>query len=211
MAATVLASRNPKKIYYSVEGPNTRARILQAFDDGASLMSYIGHGSTTNWASEGFFKTNDIPALLPQAQQPLVLTLNCLNGFYHFPAFNSLAEALLKAEGKGAVAVFSPTGLSVNAPAQVLYKAVLREIVSGDHVRIGDALLAAQEAYAETWRNARATLHLPPLRRPGASDPLGQLPPPEPVGREARRPTRAAPRSASSSASPGRSRPTRSR
>ena len=40
--------------------------------------------------------------------------MNCLNGYFHFPYFNSLPEELLKAEGKGIIAAFSPTGLSLN-------------------------------------------------------------------------------------------------
>jgi hypothetical protein len=151
VAATVLASRNPQKIYYSVEGfASTHAKIIQAFDDGVSLMNYIGHGSTTNWATEGFLKIQDVAALSPQPQQPLLLTMNCLNGFFHFPGLNSLAEAFLKAQGKGVVAAFSPTGLSVNDPAHVFHKAVLQEVVSGSHARLGDAVLAAQAAYAQS-------------------------------------------------------------
>jgi Peptidase family C25 len=45
---------------------------------------------------------------------------------------------------------FSPTGLSVNDPAHVFHKAVLQEILSGSHARIGDAILAAQDDYAQT-------------------------------------------------------------
>jgi Peptidase family C25 len=150
VAATVLASRSPQKIYFSVEGSDTRARIRQAFDDGVSLMNYIGHGSTVAWASENFFNYQDVPALAAQPQQPLLLTMNCLNGFYHFPPLNSLAEAFLKAQGKGVVAAFSPTGLSVNDPAHVFHKAVLQEVVSGSHARLGDAVLAAQAVYAQS-------------------------------------------------------------
>ena len=74
------------------------------------------------------------------------MTMNCLNGFFHFPPLNSLSEALLKAEGKGVIAAFSPSGLSVNDAAHLFHKALLEEIVSGRHERIGDAILAAQEA-----------------------------------------------------------------
>jgi len=77
-------------------------------------------------------------------------TLNCLNGFFHFPPLDSLAEAFLKAEGKGAVAAFSPSGLSVNDAAHLYHKAVLEEIESGRHQRLGDAILAAQNTYANT-------------------------------------------------------------
>ena len=76
--------------------------------------------------------------------------MNCLNGYFHFPYFNSLSEELLKAEGKGAIAAFSPSGLSLNEPAHLFHQALLTELVSGKHARLGDAVLSAQEAYAAT-------------------------------------------------------------
>jgi hypothetical protein len=60
IASTLLASRNPTKIYYSAEGLNTRPLIRQAFDDGESLMSYVGHGGTTVWATENIFNYQDV-------------------------------------------------------------------------------------------------------------------------------------------------------
>jgi Peptidase family C25 len=113
-------------------------------------MSYVGHGGTVVWASENFFNWQDPAYLQAQPEQPLLLTMNCLNGFFHFPPLDSLAEALLKAEGKGVIAAISPSGLSVNEPAHVYHKALLQEIVSGRHERIGDAVLAAQEAYSQS-------------------------------------------------------------
>ena len=41
-----------------------------------------------------------------------------------FSFFDSLAEGLLKAEGRGAIAAFSPTGLSLNTPAHRFHKAL---------------------------------------------------------------------------------------
>jgi hypothetical protein len=150
IATGVLASRNPARIYYSREGAATRQKIEQAFDDGAGLMSYVGHGATAVWASENIFNRGDVKDLAPQSRQPFLMTMNCLNGFFHFPPLNSLSEELLKAEGKGVVGAFSPSGLSVNEAAHVYHKAVLEEIVSGRHARIGDAILAAQERYAQS-------------------------------------------------------------
>lgn len=86
----------------------------------------------------------------PQAQQPLLLTMNCLNGFFHFPYFDALAEELVKSRYKGAIAAFSPSGLSLNDPANRYHRALLEEVVRGGHARLGDALLEAQRQYAET-------------------------------------------------------------
>ena len=81
------------------------------------LISYVGHGAIDLWADENIFNTANIATLAPQSEQPFVLTLNCLNGYFHFPYFDSLAEPLVKAEDKGAIAAISPSGLSLNEPA----------------------------------------------------------------------------------------------
>lgn len=114
LASGVLAGRDLRKVYLSELGTGgTRDAILQSFDEGASLMSYLGHGGIHLWASENLLNTSQVGSLSPQTQQPILLTMNCLNGYYHFPFFNSLSEELLKADGNGAVAAFSPSGLSL--------------------------------------------------------------------------------------------------
>jgi hypothetical protein len=80
----------------------------------------------------------------------LLLTLNCLNGYFVTPNLDSLPEALLKAGGRGVVGAFSPSGLSLDAPAHRYHRAVMGELASGEHARLGDAILAAQRSYAES-------------------------------------------------------------
>ncbi len=149
LASGVLASRDPRRIYLRPLGVEpARQAIMEALDSGASLLSYVGHGGIQLWAHENLFDISRVGSLLPQSTKPVVLTLNCLNGYFHFPYFNALSEELLKAEGKGAIAAFSPSGLSLNEPAHVFHQALLRELVSGERERLGDAVLAAQESYA---------------------------------------------------------------
>jgi hypothetical protein len=70
LAAGVLADRDPEKIYLSQLGAATRPTIIDAFDRGASLLSYIGHGAILLWASENVFNFADVANLSPQPQQP---------------------------------------------------------------------------------------------------------------------------------------------
>jgi hypothetical protein len=56
----------------------------------------------------------------------------------------------VKAEGKGAVAAFSPSGLSLNGAAHVYHRSLFDELASGRHARLGDAILAAQVVYADS-------------------------------------------------------------
>jgi hypothetical protein len=149
IASAFLEGRDIEKIYLHELGTAaTRYAVAVAFDEGASLMSYIGHGAMQMWA-ENILNVTHVISLDQQSEQPLLLTMNCLNGYFHFPTVDSLAEVLLKAEGKGAVAAFSPSGMSLNAPAHLYHKTLLRELTQGGHQRLGDAILAAQAAYAE--------------------------------------------------------------
>jgi hypothetical protein len=76
--------------------------------------------------------------------------MNCLNGYFVAPNFDALSEAFLKADGRGAIAALSPSGLSVDGPAHQYQRALMAELTSGTHERLGDVILAAQRDYAET-------------------------------------------------------------
>jgi hypothetical protein len=146
--SSILSGRDAKRVSLAALGvESTRAAILDSFDQGASTLSYIGHGGIHLWASENVFDRSSPALLAPQRRQPIALTLNCLNGYFQFPYFDSLAEALLKAEGRGAVAAVSPSGLSLNDPAHEFHRALLASLLSGGHERLGDAVLAAQRVF----------------------------------------------------------------
>jgi Peptidase family C25 len=150
IASGVLAAKRPRTIFLSQLGVDaTRHAILDAFDSGASMVSYVGHGGIHLWAQEDVLDIDAVDRLRPQDQMPVLLTFNCLNGYFHFPYFDSLAEKLLKADGRGALAAFSPSGLSLDGPAHRYQQALLAEWVSGRHQRLGDAVLAAQGVYAD--------------------------------------------------------------
>jgi hypothetical protein len=148
--ASFLGGRDTRSILLRQHGGNTRLEILSSFDEGASLMSYVGHGGPAVWASENVLNSWDPPKLLAQTRQPLMLTFNCLNGYFVAPFYDSLSEAFLKVEGRGTVGAFTPSGLSLDAPAHLFHRALMAEITTGGtHERLGDAVLAAQAAYAE--------------------------------------------------------------
>jgi hypothetical protein len=146
--ATLLSSRTVEKLYLGQLGIEaTKRAVREAFDAGLSLMSYVGHGSSGLWASEGILRSIDVASFPSQPAQPLLLTMTCSNGYFLSPYHNSLAESLVLAGGKGAIAAFSPSGLSVDEAAHVYHRAVVSELETGSHERLGDLLLAAQADY----------------------------------------------------------------
>jgi hypothetical protein len=148
IARGLLSGRDVRHLSLTALGSSARAEILSSFDQGASLLSYIGHGGIHLWADENVFNTGDVSSLSPQSRQPLLVTMNCLNGYFHFPYFDSLAESLVKVEGRGAIAAFSPSGLSLDAPAHRFHVALLDALFREAHPRLGDAVVSAQSAYA---------------------------------------------------------------
>ena len=150
IAQSYLSERSPQLLLLSQLGAGTRPRIQDALNSGLSFLNYVGHGGAAVWASENVWNSWDAPSLLAQSQQPLLVTMNCLNGYFVAPSFDSLSESLLKAEGRGAIASFSPSGLSLDGPAHQYHRALMAALTSGQHDRLGDALLAAQKTYADT-------------------------------------------------------------
>jgi hypothetical protein len=147
--ASLLPSRSVEKLFLTQLGAaTTKAAVRNDFDSGLSLMSYVGHGSSGLWASEGILRSPDVASFAPQAAQPLVLAMTCSNGYFLSPFHNSLAEELVLADQKGAIAAFAPSGLSLDDAAHVYNRAVVAELENGNHLRLGDLILAAQATYA---------------------------------------------------------------
>ena len=149
LAKELLAGRDVNEIYLERRGvEESREAIRAAFGD-ARVLSYLGHGGIHLWADENLFDTGSVQHLGGSSRPPIVLTMNCLNGYFHFPYFDSLGESLVGAEGRGAIAALAPSGLSLAGPAAQYHREILKALLEGGHRRLGDAILAAQARYAE--------------------------------------------------------------
>ncbi|MCK4724958.1 MAG: hypothetical protein KAT29_04115, partial [Anaerolineales bacterium] len=82
-------------------------------DDGALLVNYIGHGALWRWSNEQIFVDADIGNLSNASQLPVMISMTCWDGYFIYPGWEGLMEQMLRADSKGAVAAFSPTGLGV--------------------------------------------------------------------------------------------------
>jgi hypothetical protein len=88
--------------------------------DGAAVVQYSGHGNFEVWSDDAFLDERD-PAFLRDTldfnnglRLPLMMAHNCLTGGFHTLFDHSVGEDWLFRDGGGAVAVFSPSGLSFN-------------------------------------------------------------------------------------------------
>lgn len=123
-----------------------RARIIEAINQGPLLVNYLGHGSVDLWTGEGLLRAADASALQNRTALSFFTLMTCLNGYFQDPVLESLAEALLKAQGGGAVAVWASSGMTEPAPQMILNQELYRHLFSGQVMTLGEAIIAAKTA-----------------------------------------------------------------
>ena len=88
-------------------------RVIDGFNDGASIVNYIGHGGGGRWASSRMLDFKDPEQNLTNiAQLPFVISMTCYTGSFDGTK-NSLAEELLRSENGGAIAVIGATSIGL--------------------------------------------------------------------------------------------------
>ncbi|MCP4662079.1 MAG: hypothetical protein GY856_42290, partial [bacterium] len=121
-----------------------RKALFAEIGQGAVVASYLGHGSLGNWARENLLVSAHVSSFANSGKYPFVMTLDCINGYYPHPSIPfSLAETLLGAEGIGAVAVWSPTGVGFISEYVGISEELFENLFTEGEVRIGAATVDA--------------------------------------------------------------------
>lgn len=128
-----------------------RDRMFHEVAEGQLLVNYLGHGSTYLWGTDGTLLTR--PDLTESwqagARLPVVVAMNCLNGFFQgIYDEESLAETLLRSP-EGAVATWASSSLTYAAPQSEVNRAFFELALSGRYESIGEALGAAKRTVAD--------------------------------------------------------------
>jgi hypothetical protein len=118
-----------------------RQQVLAALNTGQLLVNYLGHGSVEQWSFAGLVSDADAVALTNGGNLPVVLSMDCLSGFFHDVYTTSLAESLLLAKGGGAVAVWASSGFTTADPQVTMNRAAVQALLSSPGQSIGKAIL----------------------------------------------------------------------
>lgn len=156
----------------------TRAAISQTLQTGAWMVQYTGHGAPERWAAENIWRNTDAAGLSNGTKLPVVMTFNCLDGYFAYPqtARFSVAEMMQRQAGGGSLAAISPSGLGLTTDQQNFRKILMRVIFT-DHVReLGTALTQTRREYTKLYGSGYLvqTMTLfgdPALRLPAAAAP----------------------------------------
>jgi len=138
------------KVYYRVThttAADAKAAVLAGINSGKLMVNYIGHASKADWGEERYFGTADVAGLTNGYKQPIILAMACYDGYYQMPytsQYFATAEVVTRADGKGAVASWSPTGLGVASGHDYLNRGFFNAYFITKVPTVGQATLAGK-------------------------------------------------------------------
>ena len=116
-------------------------RVIDGFNDGASIVNYIGHGGGGRWASSRMLDFKDPEQNLTNISRlPFVISMTCYTGSFDGTK-NSLAEELLRSENGGAIAVIGATSIGLLDGDFVLNLEIF-DVIFNDQTRNVGAIVA---------------------------------------------------------------------
>jgi hypothetical protein len=149
------AMHDPFKGYLNdyFDADDLSAEIIDRINSGAFMVNYSGHSSVQILANHrinygNIFNNADVATLTNSGMYPLFIGMGCLSGHFVYPEnwnWTSLAEALLRAEDKGAAAVLMSTGLTTTEGQHVLDTALFDAIFNQDVRLLGQAVSSAKQ------------------------------------------------------------------
>ena len=135
--------------------PDAHNNLVTALNAGQSLVNFVGHGSDEVWAGE-LLSSTDVAALTNGPQTPFVISMTCLNGYFHDIYTVSLAKAFMLAPSGGAVAAWASSGLTDSSGQSNLDQTMVSALYGGQSLTLGEAAAAAKRAVGDldirrTW------------------------------------------------------------
>ncbi len=94
-----------------------------------------------------------IPDLTNASMLPVVMTFNCLDGYFAHPSpsYFAMAEEMVRYDNGGSVAALSPTGLGLSYDEHN-FRQLLLDIIYKDNIRsLGDVLLQTKQRFRTTY------------------------------------------------------------
>ena len=126
---------------------DAREELFDLLGAGAVLLNYYGHGGLDRLSSSGLLTLDDVAALLQGPRVPMLTAMTCTVNRFEIPGFDALGPALtLSAEG-GAIATWSPAGLSEHGWATDLASTLAVELFALEDRTVGGVLLRAMQRF----------------------------------------------------------------
>jgi hypothetical protein len=139
--------------------PDVNTAILNQINTGTLVISYTGHGGTSNWANARIFNLSDIQNLQNHEKLPVFVTATCEFSRFEDPALKSAGEYLITNPIGGAAAMVTTVRPVYEAPNTTLQTSFYSFCFASYHGRkptIGEVMmLTKNDVIGSTGANCR--------------------------------------------------------
>ena len=144
-----------EKVYYKIPPYTTAGAVTDAIIDGINegrlFINYFGHGGPQVWGDRFLEESptrHDLELLTNSERFPMVISMSCYVAYFVHPSSpttqpSCLAESLLRAEGKGAVATWASAGEGGADGHKLLDSGFFSAVFSDGVVEVGAATTQA--------------------------------------------------------------------
>lgn len=146
---------NFKKVYLIDYEEDAAAQKKDAAEDfmnvlnqGALFTSYFGHGSMTDWASEGLMKVGFVSRLNNKGRNTILGSFSCTVGRFDFGVKKSLSEEFVLAKDVGAIASVGATRETWASSNRRFAESYMRGALVDGRSKLGDAFRYGKKAGA---------------------------------------------------------------
>ena len=127
------------------EKPGARDALVGAFNQGALIINWTGHGDANLWSHEHIFRrTEDMPRLVNGKKLPLIFAASCDIGMFDVPGAECLGEDFMKEPTRGSIAVISATREVLGGANSAFNQVVFDQVLKKDSIGIGAAVYIAK-------------------------------------------------------------------
>jgi hypothetical protein len=133
-----------------------QTEIVDAIDQGPTIVNYFGHGSVTVWTGAGLLNEDNASTLTNGNRPSFFVMMTCLNGYAGDAYIDALGETVLKNPQGGAFAVWASSGIT-EPTGQSQMNGQLYQLLLGSYpMTLGEAVRRAKMATTDldvrrTW------------------------------------------------------------
>ena len=125
--------------------PSATLALTTTWSEGASLLTYVGHGAVHRWAHEPLVLNTELASLTGTIGLPFIISLDCWDGYWmfppqypHIPDTRSIGEwATTVLTNRGAIAAFGPAGLGEVNEEHILARRMYQAMFQEGHFQLG--------------------------------------------------------------------------
>jgi hypothetical protein len=142
VAELLPSGTNASRIYLGQQAIGAmRSLLFEGMNRGTGWVNYLGHGGMDRFGgSQALLTVSDMGTLRSTGPLPVVSALTCAANRFEFPGYAAMGERLALDVDGGAIAVWAPTGLSLNEPAVRLNRSLFAAVFQQQTPTLGEAV-----------------------------------------------------------------------